>query len=157
MIIRPINQSDRKQIDAFIVDHWYTLNMVVRGESIDLGCAEGFCACEGDEITGLITYRLTGCEMEILSLDSLHEGQGIGTALLNAAVGKAKEIGAGRINLITTNDNLSAMRFYQKRGFRMARIYRDALDLARKIKPEIPLIGMDGIPLKDEIEFEMEL
>ena len=131
--------------------------MAVQGESIDLGSAEGFYACEGDEITGLITYRLTGKEMEILSLDSLHERQGTGTALLSEAILKAKETGVRRICLITTNDNLSAMRFYQKRGFRMVRTYRDALDLARKIKPEIPLIGIDGIPLKDEIEFEMEL
>jgi hypothetical protein len=39
----------------------------------------------------------------------------------------------------------------------MCRLYCNALDHARKIKPEIPLIGMDGIPLKHEIELEMIL
>ena len=157
MEIRQIDQGNRKQVDAFIIRQWYTMQMVVRGESIDLGLADGFYVCDSDEIIGLITYRLLEKEMEILSLDSLHEHRGIGTALLDQVIGTAKEIGAERIKLITTNDNLPALRFYQKRGFDMVRIYRNALEQARKIKPEIPLIGMDGIPLKHEIELEMLL
>ena len=54
----------------------------------------------------------------------------------------------------TTNDNLKAMGFYQRRGFDMARLYRNAVDAARSIKPEIPTVGEDGIPLRHEIEFE---
>ena len=96
-------------------------------------------------------------EMEILSLDSLHEYKGIGTLLLNAAIGKARDSGLERIMLITTNDNLPALRFYQKRGFDLVQIRRNALEQARKIKPEIPLIGMDGIPIKHEIELELIL
>ena len=60
MMIRPIDQTDRKQVDAFIVQQWYTLQMVVHGERIDLGSADGFYACDGDEITGLVTYRVSG-------------------------------------------------------------------------------------------------
>ena len=157
MMIRPIDQTGRKRIDAFIVQQWYTMQMVVHGERIDLGSADGFYTCDGDEITGLITYRVNGKEMEILSLDSLHEHRGTGTALLNAATEKAREIGLERIMLITTNDNLPALRFYQKRGFDLVRIRRNALEQARKMKPEIPPAGMDGIPLKHEIELELIL
>ena len=95
--------------------------------------------------------------MEILSLDSLQEHKGIGTSLLNAAIEEARNRGLERIMLITTNDNLPALRFYQKRGFDLVRIHRNMVEQARKIKPEIPLIGMDGIPLKHEIELEMIL
>ncbi len=157
MNIRNIDQTCRDQVNAFIVQQWYTMQMVVHGESIDMCNAEGFYACEDDEIIGLITYRIKGKEMEILSLDSLRECKGIGSELLDTAVAKARETGMQRIVLITTNDNLSALRFYQKRGFEMSRLYCNALDQARKIKPEIPLIGMDGIPLKHEIELEMVL
>lgn len=157
MDIRRIDQTNRKQIDAFIVRQWYTLQMVVHGESIDLGTADGFYACDGDEIIGLITWKQFEKEIEILSLDSLLEAHGIGTALLNEVIREAKEIGVEKIRLITTNDNLSALRFYQKRGFDMVHIYRNALEQARKIKPEIPLIGMDGIPLKHEIELNLML
>ena len=157
MNIKQIDQTNRAQVDAFIVRQWYTLKMVVRSECIDLGSADGYCAYENDEIIGLITYRLSGNEMEILSLDSLRERQGIGTALVNEVIRKAKETGAERITLITTNDNLPTLHFYQKRGFDLARLYRNALDQARKIKPEIPLTGIDGIPLKHEMELEMIL
>ena len=154
MIIRPINQADRKKIDDFIAQQWYSMQMVVHGESIDLGTADGCYACDGKEITGLITWRLRGKEMEILSLDSLHEREGTGTALLHAAIETARSAGAERVMLVTTNDNLQALRFYQKRGFDLVKIHLNAVDLARKIKPEIPLTGLDGIPLKHEIELE---
>lgn len=61
------------------------------------------------------------------------------------------------IRSLSPDDNLNALRFYQKRGFVLVAIYRNALDIARKLKPEIPLIGNDGIPLRDEIELEMIL
>ena len=157
MMIRPIDQADREQINAFIVRQWYTMRMVVHGEIIDLGAAGGFYSCGGDEIDGLITFRISGKEMEILSLDSLYERRGTGTALLNAVVEKAKDADLERIVLTTTNDNLPALRFYQKRGFDLVRIRRNALEQARKVKSEIPLTGMDGIPLKHEIELEMIL
>ena len=157
MDIRWIDPASRERINALIVRQWYTMQMVVHGESIDLGSADGYYACEGDEIVGLITYRTAGNEMEILSLDSFQEGRGIGTGLLETVVAEARETGIRRIMLVTTNDNLAALRFYQKRGFDMCRFCRNALDQARKIKSEIPLTGMDGIPLKHEIELEMVL
>ena len=75
--------------------------------------------------------------------------------MLGHAVKHAKDIGIKRIILTTTNDNLSALRFYQKRGFDIFKINLNAVEQSRKIKPEIPLIGMDGIPIKHEIELEL--
>ena len=152
-----INQDNRKEIDDFILRQWFTMQMVVHGESIDLGNADGWYACEDQEITGLVTYRISGDEMEILSLDSMQENKGIGTALLNRALSAARDAMLRRVVLITTNDNLHALRFYQKRGFDMIRLYHNALDTARRIKPEIPLTSIDGIPLKHEIELEILL
>ena len=157
MELRKIDRENRERVNDFIVRQWFTLQMVVHGESIDLGKAEGWYACEDDEIIGLITYRITGNEMEILSLDSLRENKGTGTALLQQALSDARNSGLVRVSLITTNDNLHALKYYQKRGFDMIRFYHNAVDEARKIKPEIPLIGMDGIPLKHEIELEYNL
>jgi len=157
MKILPVSPEQRSKIDAFIVQQWYSLQMVVHGESIDLGTADGWYASESDEIIGLLTYRIVDDEMEILSLDSLQEHQGIGTALLQKAVAKAKDSLCSRIWLITTNDNLQALRFYQKREFELVCIYRNAVDEARKKKPSIPFLGMDGIPLKHEMELQMLL
>ena len=62
-----------------------------------------------------------------------------------------------RLVVITTNDNIGAIRFYQKRGFDMVKLYRGALERSRKLKPQIPLIGENEIPLRHEIEFERKL
>ena len=64
MMIRPIDQTDRERIDAFIIQQWYTMQMVVHGRTFDLGSADGFYTCDGDEITGLITFRVNGKEMD---------------------------------------------------------------------------------------------
>jgi RimJ/RimL family protein N-acetyltransferase len=77
--------------------------------------------------------------------------------LIDTAKQRARQAGCQRLWLITTNDNLTALRFYQKRGFTLAALHRNALKQSRKIKPEIPLVGNHGIPLRDEIELEMIL
>lgn len=66
----------------------------------------------------------------------------------------AKERGCKKVILITTNDNINAIAFYQKRGFDMAHLYHNALEVSRRLKSEIPLIGEHGIKLMHEIEFE---
>jgi len=82
------------------------------------------------------------------------EGQGAGTALLTAVEAAAAAAGCRRLWLITTNDNLDALRFYQRRGYRLAALYPGAVDEARRVKPTIPLVGNHGIPLHDELELE---
>ena len=76
---------------------------------------------------------------------------------MNAVMEEARNRNCKRVFLITTNDNLNALGFYQKRGFEMVRINRGAVNESRKIKPSIPLVGMNNIPLRDEIELEMRL
>ncbi len=103
---------------------------------------------------GLITYCLEDKNCEIVSLNSLKPSVGIGTALVEAVKDVAGKSGCKRVWLITTNDNLNALRFYQKRGFSLATIHRNAVEKSRKLKP-IPLTGFDGIPIRDEIELEL--
>ena len=110
----------------------------------------------GGRHVGLLTYSALGDACEIVTINALLRGMGIGTALIQA-LKAALSWRCRRLWLITTNDNLAAMRFYQKRGFRLVAVHRNALDEARKLKPEIPLTGLDGIPLHDEIELEMML
>jgi len=74
-----------------------------------------------------------------------------------AVVDEARSRGCKRLWLITTNDNQKAVRFYRNRGFQLAAIHKNALDETRKLKPGLPETGIDGIPLKDEIELELLL
>lgn len=157
MQIIPIEVAIRPMINKFIIEHWFSNVMVVRGNAVDMTNLDGFVVFEDDHIVGLITYKMENNECEIMSLDSLIENRGVGTALVNKVISIAKLAGCCRVRVMTTNDNIRSLSFYQKRGFDMAAFYKNSLDVARAIKPDIPLIGDDNIPIRHEIEFELRL
>jgi GNAT superfamily N-acetyltransferase len=103
---------------------------------------------------GAATYRLDIDECELMSINSTVEGLGIGGNLINTVEQTVKQSGISRIWLITSNDNLDALRFYQRRGYRISAVYPNAIDEARKLKPTIPQVGYYDIPIHDEIELE---
>lgn len=88
----------------------------------------------------------------------MHAGEqwhGTGTALVEAVRLPARRQGCTRLWVITTNDNVDAVRFYQRRGFRLVRVHRRAADRSRaSLKPETPEVGAYGIAKRDEIELE---
>lgn len=155
--IRPLQAEDRLWLADFFVTHWGAAEMVVRGEVFYPHTLPGFVALEAGTVVGLATYRLIGDACELTSIDSLQEGRGVGSLLLTAVVDAATAAGCRRVILVTTNDNLNALRFYQKRGFVLTAVRPDAITQARKRKPSIPLIGMHGIPIRDELELEYAL
>ena len=110
-----------------------------------------FVAVDGPDLVGLVTYEPGSESWHVLSLDGLVPGRGIGSALLDRVEGAARAAGCPRVTLVTTNDNLDAIRFYQRRGYRIASINPGAVDRARGIKPSIPLMGRHGIPIRDEV------
>ncbi|RME26780.1 MAG: GNAT family N-acetyltransferase [Candidatus Zixiibacteriota bacterium] len=118
----------------------------------------GFVAIDdANERVGLATYRIENRECELVTLDALKKWQGIGTALLERVAAAARQAGCRRLWLITTNDNIDAIRFYQRRGMHLVAVHVDALTRSRRLKPGIPAIGCYGIPIRDEIEFELML
>ncbi|MBI5351913.1 MAG: GNAT family N-acetyltransferase [Chloroflexi bacterium] len=133
---------------------WGADFIVVHDQIIQYDEVDGFIF---DDWLGVITFMIQGEECEIISLDSLNEGKGIGTALINEILSEAKEKKCRRVFLIATNDNLHALGFYQRRGFELTALHRGAITKARKIKPSIPLMGQNNIPLRDEIELELIL
>lgn len=157
MTFQDINEQNRPLINQFIQENWYSTVIVIRGKIVDMTTVDGIVVYELNSIIGLLTYEITNDECEVLSLDSKHENQGIGTELIRRVIEIAKNQGCIKIKLITTNDNINAIKFYQKRGFDMVRLYYNALDISRRLKPSIPMVGEYGIPLMHEIEFEMKL
>jgi len=155
--IRGISVSDRRAVDQFLKEHWFSTKMVVRGRVVDMTLLDGFVAWEGGAIAGLVTYEIRDRECEIISLDSVLEDRGIGTALLNRVIQTARSEGCEKVKVTTTNDNVRAILFYQKKGFEMARLYPNSIDAARKLKPEIPQRGNYDLPIRHEIEFELAL
>jgi DNA-3-methyladenine glycosylase I len=158
--IRALEPKDRNWVAHFLDEHWGSTKIVSRGEAYYGHLLPGFAAELTDvpddaPAAGLITYRIDGDSCEIMTMNSLEAGMGIGTALIDAVKQMAAEQGCKRVWLIITNDNLEALQFYQKRDFRLLAVYPGALATARKLKPQIPLVGLHGIPLRDEIELEI--
>ncbi len=149
--------SDPVWIAAFLAEHWGADFLVSRGRRFGVRDLEGTVARKRGEIVGLVTWRLDGDQMEVASLDSLQPGSGIGTALLDHAFDHARALGLTRVWLTATNDNIEALRFYQKRGMRLCALYPNAVEVSRKIKPNIPATGNHGIPIRDELELEKVL
>lgn len=157
VIICPLNFTDQEWVSQFILEHWGSNKVVSRGEVYYPQDLPGFVALYESEKVGLVTYNIIGSSCEIVTINSIRASLGVGTALIEAVKNIAVKSGCKRLWLITANDNLNALRFYQKRGFVLVAVHRNALELSRRLKPEIPVIGDDGIPLRDEIELELML
>jgi ribosomal protein S18 acetylase RimI-like enzyme len=157
--IRPLgdHEDDCAWVARFVTTQWGADVVVAHDTVYYPASLPGFVAWQDGERVGLVTYHLEGDACEIVTMDSLRPGVGVGTALIETVRRAAQEAGCRRLWLVTTNDNLEALRFYQKRGFVLVAVHRDALERSRQLKPEIPLIGSHGIPLRDEIELEMSL
>jgi len=155
--LRRLTPADLPRLRQFWIEHWGGEEMITRGNVYHPEQLDGFVVEDENEWVGLVTFFIKDAECEVTSLDSLREGKGIGTQLIDKAIEEARARNCKRLFLITTNDNLHALGFYQKRGFEIVTVYRGAVNESRKRKPSISLVGMDGIPLRDEIELEMML
>lgn len=155
--VRPLNKGDHAWVARLLEEHWGSTKVVSRGRIHKAHELPGFIAMQEDKPAGLVTYRIDGNECEIITINSLVEGAGIGSALLESVRDVAASAKCNRLWLITTNDNMKALRFYQKRGFLLVTVHPNALEQSRRLKPEIPLVGIDGISLRDEIELEFPL
>jgi len=155
--VREKISEDNKWIVPYMRENWGSEKILTRNTLYEATELPGFIAEQNKKPAGIILYNIKNKECEITLLASFVEKIGIGATLINKVKGIAKSQGCKRIWLITTNDNTHAIRFYQKRGLVLAALYKNAIEESRKLKPEIPFEGFDGIPIRDEIELELVL
>ncbi len=115
-------------------------------------------AMAGDELAGLLSFIDDGERVEILNMHASEPGNGVGTALVEELASRCGELGRRSLFVVTTNDNIDALRFYQRRGFRLTALRPGAIEFARaRLKPSIPTEGNHGIYKRDELELERAL
>ncbi|MGH8081843.1 MAG: GNAT family N-acetyltransferase [Lysobacter sp.] len=169
---RAIESSDRDSIRRFLLRRWGSATIMLDGRAIDAAALPGFIAygeaathdteqrengantnepTSSRAIVGLATLLDDAEQSEIVTLDATVPRSGLGTVLVELAAQRARALGLRQLLTRTTNDNLDALRFYQRRGFRLHRLVAGAIDLERTADPAIPLLGRHGIPLRDEI------
>ena len=153
-----IDDDNRSIAAEYITKYWKTVNMVLHRKMTNVSLHEGVMAMQNGEPIGVCMYTVDGDQCEITLLDAgIHKGKGIGTELVECVKRTAREKGCRRLYLVTTNDNIEAILFYQRRGFDLVHVHYNEMDEVRKIKPMVPLTGSHGVPLKHDIEFSMEL
>ena len=113
--ITQISDKDKSLIADFIRKHWGSSFSVSRGKIYHIVDLQGFICKQNNKIAGLITYHIVKKDCEIVTLNSEIENEGLGTRLINKVINVAKTNQCKRVWLITTNDNVNAIRFYQKR------------------------------------------
>jgi GNAT superfamily N-acetyltransferase len=155
--IRPISESDRPLLSWLVAELWGSELVAVHGAVLRPAELPGFIAERSRRVVGLLTYQVTGDTLEIVTLNAIERRVGIGTMLIDAATGAAQHFRCREVRLTTTNDNVDALRFYQRRGFRLAELRPGAVDRSRQEKPQIPRVGDYGIPLHDEIDLTLQV
>lgn len=153
MNVRRKSAEDDDWLREMLVREWGGASIVVHGDEIDLMAFPALVAGERD---GIAIFRADD-PAELLLLSAFTKRAGVGSALLDALLTDLRNRGVRSLRVTTTNDNLDALRFYQRRGFRLIELRPGAVDAARHRKPSIPVLGEHGIPLRDELELVLDV
>jgi 2-oxo-4-hydroxy-4-carboxy--5-ureidoimidazoline (OHCU) decarboxylase/GNAT superfamily N-acetyltransferase len=154
--VRDLEPADHDWADRLISSHQGSRMVARLGELIDPLTLPGIVAELDGRPVALTTCSETEHGFELLTLHSEIRGAGAGTLLLDTALQVAASSGCKRLWLVTTNDNLAALRFYLRRGMRVAEVHRGAVARDRELKPEISATNPEnGIPIRDLVELEL--
>lgn len=154
---RECTQADAAFVTKIMDEYWGGEPLLIRDKNYYPSKLPGIIAENGTKLAGFIFYEIQKRDCEIVVFEVFDKWKGTGTALIELLRVIAKKQSCERIFLMTHNDNLDALRFYQRRGFSISGIRLNSMARARKIKPSIPLIGDYNIPIRDEIDLEMPL
>jgi N-acetylglutamate synthase-like GNAT family acetyltransferase len=154
--VRPLTEVDRSRAREWIVARWGSDVMAANGELFAPAEHDGFVAGDWE---GLVTYRIDGEACEVTLIEADPRGRGTGTALLEEVCRVAREADCSSLWLVTTNDNVDGLAWYQRRGFSIVEVRAGAVDLSRRtLKPSIPTHNSEnGLPITDEIELRLSL
>src|SRR4051794_18190990 len=129
-LVEQLTAKDREWVQAFVRERWADDIVVGHGTVYHPHALPGFVVRDAGQPVGLITYTFVDDACEIVTIDSLLPGRGIGTVLVEAVLEVARQANCSRLWLITTNDNVEALSFYRGRGFQLVAVHPHAVDLS---------------------------
>ena len=157
LIATPLAADDANFAEEQVAKYFGSNRVVSRGRLYHCDALPGLIAWHDGRRVGLLQYYRHEADFEVVTLVSCEPGMGIGRFLLGEIAALANHEGASRCWLITTNNNRNAIAFYKAVGWHHVATHDGAVDAARRIKPEIPLVDDMGVPIRDELEFELQL
>ena len=156
-LVRPITPGDRDWVADTLVQEWTSTSVARRGELVEAAGLPGYLATLADRCVGLALVDIRDRAYEILSISTTEPRRGVGQALMERCFDEARATGCRRVWLVTTNNNIGAIAFYQRLGMDLLALHRHAVDEARRLKPTIPLRDAAGLRIDHELEFELLL
>ena len=156
MRVRPIRDDDRAWVRTTLIERWGDEVVVGHGMVFRPVELDGFVAQDDDGTpVGLLTFDVEDAVLEVVTVDAFRPREGIGSALMLAAIERAHAAACARVRVMTTNDNAPAIAFYRSLGFRVTEVRAGAVEASRALKPSIPRVGVGGVPITDEIDLEL--
>ncbi|KAF0229555.1 MAG: hypothetical protein FD175_1893 [Beijerinckiaceae bacterium] len=154
--LRPI--EDKSEIAAFMVGTWGSTRMMVAMQVYDVMAIEATGLYDAEnKLVAFASWALRDKTAYLCALHALVEGKSYARHLLAALMPVLKDKGARTIRAMITNDNMPALTFYQKNGFRFATLYVGGVDAYRPTMPGMRTHGYQDIPIRDALELEMIL
>jgi phosphinothricin acetyltransferase len=156
--VRRGTAADRDFVETTLASSWGpAMQVAAHGVLFEARELPAYVALVDGEPAGVLTYHDDGDGREVVTVDAVRRGVGVAAALLAAAERDAQVDGKRRLWLVTTNDNTAALRAYQRAGWELVTVQPGAVAAARRLKPSIPLVGLGGVPIRDELVLERRL
>lgn len=156
VLVREAGDTDRAAARELIQRDFGRTKIVAFGEVMDIDQMPALVAImQGEEPSGALAYRLLGGALHIVALatDPMWQRSGVGGHLVAEAELLARRLTLARIVVATTNDNLPALYFYQRRGYRLTELVPESVITHTHQQ----LAGFAGIPVRDEIRLEKRI
>jgi ribosomal protein S18 acetylase RimI-like enzyme len=157
LLVRPLAPGDRGWVRRTLVRDWTSTTVARRGALIEASDLPGYLAVLNGRRTGLVLVDVRNDELEVVAISTTTRRRGVGHALMAQCVSHARHHGCRRVWLVTTNNNVAAMAFYQRFGMDLCAFHRHAVRASRVLKPTIPLRDGNDVPIEHELEFEILL
>ena len=155
VLVREATDADRSAARELFRRDFGRTQIVAFGEVIDIDAMPALVAVMNTEPSGALAYRLLGDALHIVALatDPMWQRSGVGAYLLAEAELLARRLNLMRLVVATTNDNLPALYFYQRRGYRLTELVPNSV--VAHTHQEIA--GFAGILVRDEVRLEKRL
>jgi GNAT superfamily N-acetyltransferase len=155
VFVREATDADRAAARELFERDFGRTHIVAFGEVMDIDQMPALVAQVHQDISGALAYRSLGEALHVVALatDPMWQRTGVGGHLIAEAELLARRLAMKRLIVSTTNDNLPALYFYQRRGYKLTELVPGSV--IEHTKQSVP--GFAGIPVRDEVRLEKKL
>lgn len=155
VLVREAVDSDREKALGIFRRHFGHTPLVAFGRVVSLGEAATLVAEAEHEVGGALAWRPVDGALHIIAVatDPMWQRAGLAGHLVAEAEIIARRLGHPHVVATITNDNIPALYFYQRRGYRVSAVLTDAV----AAQGPAEALGFAGIPIRDEIHLSKPL